>query len=383
MPRGAAGHAQSVPKDSDGQATGGALVRMRGPKIRKSGWHTPTDTDGNGYITNGDTDDVPDDFFDFYSVFKHELGHVLCFEHTGSPGFLKELRSRQARLVDEKSDTAARSPAPVPTGDGEFVRRDRLYFAAERKGGRGGMDIWILEPTREGFTVRNAGPGINTAADETDPFLTPDGGRIFFSSNRKGGAGGYDLYVARLNLETEAPGRVRNLGEGVNSSADERRPTLSMDMHSLYFASNRKGGFGGWDLWSSENSHGEVAFSPPDNLGSHVNSKFDETTPAISATGDVLVFSSNRPGGVGGYDLYFSRAKVGWRPAKNLGKKANSPADDLDPVLRYDHHFFYFSSNRAGVKEKVGKFRLYEIPLLTKELRAKQKRLREKRRERE
>lgn len=109
-----------------------------------------------------------------------------------------------------------------------------------------------------------------------------------------------------------------NIGPGVNSVHAEFGTTISRDGLSLYFQSDRPGGFGGTDIWVSRRSAAEDSWGPAENAGPFVNSEFGESTPRLSLDGHRLYFASNRPGGFGGGDLYVSRRQherddFGWR----------------------------------------------------------------------
>lgn len=121
--------------------------------------------------------------------------------------------------------------------------------------------------------------GVNTPALEQRPALSRDGLSLYFMSNREGGLGGTDLWVARracLECSWDAP---VNLGATVNSAANDAAPALSRDEHWLFFNSNRPGGLGGADIWTSYRSdvHDDLAWEPPVNVGPGVNSPAGES----------------------------------------------------------------------------------------------------------
>jgi hypothetical protein len=123
-------------------------------------------------------------------------------------------------------------------------------------------------------------------------------------------------------------------------------PCLSEDGEDLYFASNMPGGFGGWDLYVSYLEDGY--WGPPINLGPTVNSEGDEVTPFISDQKE-LFFSSNRLGGYGGFDIYQSTLINGfWGNASNIGTEINSSANELDFINYKTKNAGFFSSDRIG-----------------------------------
>lgn len=129
----------------------------------------------------------------------------------------------------------------------------------------------------------------------------------------------------------------------VNSST--AFPHLAFDGSALYFSSNRQGGFGGYDLYVSYNKDGD--WTAPQNLGAEVNSVGNEITPFFDGVN--LYFASNYHAGMGGYDLFQSDVVMGeWTYPLNLGNGINSPGDDYYPALKQGDQTLYFSSNRLG-----------------------------------
>jgi Tol biopolymer transport system component len=132
-----------------------------------------------------------------------------------------------------------------------------------------------------------------------------------------------------------------NLGPTVNSAFVDRGPAISKDGLSLYFTSTRPGGVGGEDIYVSQRQTSDDEWGPPVNLGPIINTSLNEMVPAFSRDGHLLFFSSNRLGGFGGLDIWVSRREdthddFAWQPAENLG------ADEVGvPQL-------YFNSNRPG-----------------------------------
>jgi outer membrane protein OmpA-like peptidoglycan-associated protein len=125
-----------------------------------------------------------------------------------------------------------------------------LYFASNREGGQGGTDIWMCKRLDDGRWAEpvNLGPKINTEGDEEAPFITNDGNVLYFSSTGHLGLGEQDIYFSRRvdNQDWDYP---VNLGIPVNSSYRELGFFLSADGRTGYFASNRKGGYGGMDIY--------------------------------------------------------------------------------------------------------------------------------------
>jgi hypothetical protein len=152
--------------------------------------------------------------------------------------------------------------------------------------------------------------------------------------------------VARFSEWSDA----ENLGPVVNSSFQDFLPNLSGDGLSLYFTSNRPGGMGGADLWVSQRAADEAPWGEPVNLAT-INTAGSESAPDLSRDGHYLFFSSTRPGGFGSNDIWVSQRErtdddFGWEPPVNLGSNVNSDAFEAGASLWRPE--FYFTSTRVS-----------------------------------
>jgi Tol biopolymer transport system component len=189
---------------------------------------------------------------------------------------------------------------------------------------------------------------LNTPFNDGCPIQSPDGLSLFIASNRPGGLGGQDLWVAHRASKGDPWGAPENLGSPVNSSADDFCP-LPVRGHGLFFVSARAGGCGGADIYFTRLSHDE--WQVPENLGCDINSPGGEASPSYfeDESGNAfLYFSSNRAGGfeLGGVDsdIYFS---LNFGPAQ-LAPGLNTASDDSRPNVRKDGREIVFDSTRAG-----------------------------------
>jgi peptidoglycan-associated lipoprotein len=228
-------------------------------------------------------------------------------------------------------------------------------MASNRPGGQGELDIWVAEgdeETRVFGTPTNVGAPINSPYNDYCPSPLRDGKGFMFVSNRPGGCGGVDIYITRYHPQNgwEEP---QNLGCTVNSAADEVGPVL---VHAeagppvLYFSSNRAAELGGINIFRSQ-KEGSWRFAAPE-LAPGVNSNADDIQPHLSRNGQELVFASNRPGS-GGFDIWSSSrgsAADGWAEPVNLGSNINSAANETRPSISWDGSTLFFGSNRAGVE---------------------------------
>ena len=277
-------------------------------------------------------------------------------------------------LLGAEVNSASRELRPALSPDGLS-----LYFGSDRPNGHGGLDLWVairacVECPWEAAV--NVGATLNTAFNEGSPAFSTDGRFLFFTSNKPGGSGNDDIYVAYRadgndNAGWEAP---TNLGPDVNTGQLEfgsgfqqnqsgtyaalyftrgdavasgiyvvdleragnsvstrgpaalvqelsapgfmnNSPTLRGDGKELLFWSTRPGGLGGpADLWVSTRQTPHDAWSVPTNLGMPVNSVFADLEPSVSHDGRTLVFSAGaRRGGLGGQDIWYSTRLGGQR----------------------------------------------------------------------
>ncbi len=281
--------------------------------------------------------------------------------------------------------------------------------------------------------IHNLGAGINTPDSEYTPFITPDERFLFFQSNREGAygpegdfdlwysmnknagkaaeplfensanvglpinsesldghpslrklpTGEYEMYFASFASAARPGPQLTNIYYTVwrggkwtqpqpvaelNSEYHDRMPSVSQDGRFLFFSSDRPGGRGGDDIWFSEFDSTTGKWSAPQNAG-NINTPASEVTPAIHSDGITLYFSSDRAGGVGGYDIYFTQSVArlenpdepkmlaqGWSKPLNLGKPFNSEFDDEYPTVTANGLRVYFTSNRV---EGRGAFDIY------------------------
>ncbi len=200
-------------------------------------------------------------------------------------------------------NTASDELGPELSGDGKA-----LYFYSDRAGGQGGYDIWVSRLGSDGWAEPvNLGPGVNSPFNDYGPALGLDGMTLYFSSNRP------------------RPGEVAPQAEGWTATLREQRTRHDYDLY--------RAGLGA--------DAAAVALT-------ELNTEFDEGAPAMSPAGDFLYFASDRRGGLGGFDVYRSRLLRGVLQApEGLGPAINSAANDLDPAPSTDGFRLYFSSDRA------------------------------------
>lgn len=257
----------------------------------------------------------------------------------------------EARRLSDRVNSPADDYLPHFSVDGR-----QLVFTSNRPGGmdaagRAGVhreDLWTSRGAPDGgWGQAQLLAGVNTPDSEGAASLSADGRLLVFAAcDRPGGRGDCDLFLREFTGGAWAP--PRPLDEASGPFWDSH-PALAADGCWLVFASSRPGGLGGRDLWiSRRDSLGR--FGPAVNPGAPLNSPADEAGPFLHADGRSLYFSSDRPGGLGGMDLLFSRRGDDgrWSVPVNLGPPLSTPAPDLGLCLAGDGRLAVFASRREG-----------------------------------
>lgn len=220
---------------------------------------------------------------------------------------------------------------------GLFEKGKRMPYPFNRKGAEGGATMSINNKHLF-FTMCNDEGGAQINCD------------IYYSDN--------------INGEWTEPKKV----EGINDPVFwDSQPTLASDGRTLFFASDRKGGYGGVDLYSTVKDISTGIWSTPENLGRVINTRQNEMSPFVHSDFQSIYFSSDGHPGVGGLDIFFARKDTAdkWATPKNIGIPINTSADDVGFFVSTDGNLGYFASNLpARVKGKsVGKYDIYSFEL--------------------
>ncbi len=188
-----------------------------------------------------------------------------------------------------------------------------LFFTGcNRPDGLGRCDIYISEKKGDDWGKPfNIGPPVNTSGWESQPSISADGRTLFFTSNRKGGYGGYDIW--KSTLTDKGWSEPENLGPNINTAMDEQSPFIHPDDSTLYFCSNGWPGLGGMDLFMSRLGK-DGKWQKPVNLGYPINSNGDENGLSLTANGTYAFFASNKLNGAGGFDIYTFEMPQAVRP---------------------------------------------------------------------
>ncbi|HMQ00422.1 MAG TPA: hypothetical protein PKC24_11625, partial [Cyclobacteriaceae bacterium] len=229
---------------------------------------------------------------------------------------------------------------PVLTADNQ-----QLYYT-RRLGLAGGddEDIVLARKDEQGNWLKavSVSDRINSSNNEGTCTISADGRKLIFTSCMgRRGYGSCDLFQS--TREGEEWSEPVNLGSNINSAAWESQPSLSADGRTLYFVSDRPGGFGQRDIYVS-NMQEDGNWSKAQNLGPEINTPLDELSPFIHANGQTLYFASNGHVGYGGYDIFFTeRAGKFWTRPENLGAPVNNFEDQLSLFITADGKQAFYS----------------------------------------
>jgi outer membrane protein OmpA-like peptidoglycan-associated protein len=230
----------------------------------------------------------------------------------------------------------------------------QLIFTARFGGSRNDNEDLLVSRKENGRWMApvSISPNINTIQREGACTISADGRHLILTIC---GSFGCDLF------ETRKTGNVwsqpKNLGPTINSANWDSQPSLSADGRELYFVSDRKGGVGGYDIWYSQLS--ETGWSKAKNLGPEINTQFDEISPYIHVNNQTLYIVSNGYPGYGGYDIYVSEKKeIGWTIPEDMGKPLNDHKDQYSFMVASDGALAYYSR-----EESKNRSRLYRIDL--------------------
>ncbi len=263
------------------------------------------------------------------------------------------------KLAQKKSYYKIKNLEAINTPFTEYApvySNNELYFTSSRSNSR------IYEATGTPFTdlYKAETNGANVNASTIAPLpsfinesninegcitFTPDGKTMIFGKGNNGkrkGASDVDLYLSRFrNGQWSEPTPI-NINQ---PDAWESTPAFSPDGRTLYFSSNRKGGFGGLDIYTAQ-MDGRGRFGKVKNLGPEINTAGEELFPYVSESGK-MYFSSDGHPGYGMLDIFEVKRANGKNVVENLGQPVNSPADDFGIYLfKADRGFF--TSNREG-----------------------------------
>ena len=199
--------------------------------------------------------------------------------------------------------------APTMSDDGR-----RLFFYSARSGGFGLGDVYVSHRVSTGADGDvwgppvNLGPDVNTAANEQGSFYVHEPGEpnAFVYFNRPTAGGSIDIYRVAVSNDGEALGPAVLVPELSDPASFDQKVDVSTDGHELLLSSMRAGGFGNLDIWRFTRQSAQGPWSSPTHLDAPINTPDVDSQPVLSRDGRTLIFTSNRAGGFGQQDLWTS-----------------------------------------------------------------------------
>jgi outer membrane protein OmpA-like peptidoglycan-associated protein/tetratricopeptide (TPR) repeat protein len=218
--------------------------------------------------------------------------------------------------------------------DGKYL----FFTGCNRPDGLGRCDIYISQKRGDGWGKPfSLSAPLNTPGWEAQPSISANGRTMYFVSNRKGGYGGYDIW--KSTLTEKGWGMPENMGPEINTQFDEQSPFIHPDDSTFYFCSNGWPGLGNKDLFVSRLGT-DGKWKKPENLGYPINSSGDENGLTLTANGEYAFFASNNLKGFGGYDIYTFQLPVNLRPnmvtyvkGRILDGKTNKPLESAIEII--------------------------------------------------
>jgi OOP family OmpA-OmpF porin len=318
---------------------------------------------GDNYIQVGDYANAKK-FLDAYllgeSLTKPKIVYAKMLRDNAVYGLANrnELLNLVARPMPDSVNAFQLQYFPVLTADeSQIVFTRRKSAAAEAD-----EDLVVSNRKSDGsWSIPVAiSENINTIGNEGTCTISADGRTLIFTScGGRRGFGNCDLFQSQ---KTGSAWSVPvNMGASINSAAWESQPSLSADGRVLYYVSDRKGGIGGRDLYVSYQLD-DGKWTKGENLGKTINTVYDDISPFIHASNQVLFFSSNGRAGFGGYDVYRAeKNELGWREPLNVGYPINNHQDQFSMFVTPDGKRGYYAHEEES-KRNTSFIYQFEVP---------------------
>lgn len=297
---------------------------------------------------------------EFFNIYREEAENTFLvdqhikqcnigIEYYNNP---KEVKASNIKEINSEYQDYA----PLITADG-----NTLVFTSRRKGSTGGQlaydnnyyeDIYVSRRENDTWLrPTSISSRINTEYHECAAAISPDGTQLFIYSDEGEGDFSYATFDGK---EWSNPQPM----SGVNSAYRELSISVNAEGNKVYFSSDRPGGYGGFDIYVSvRNRFGD--YGKPINLGPKINTAGNEDAPFIDPDGDLLYFSSTGHLGMGGYDIFRSKLyNEKWTTPINLGYPINTAQDDNYFVIAGDNVYGYYATAR---EEGMGGNDIYAI----------------------
>lgn len=304
-----------------------------------------------------------DKAIDFYNEFLQEVAEKYHGHHEADIAVVKrfiENCETGRELLKDTLDVTITNLGPVINTQYEEIApvlsadEKTLIFTSRRPVGDSSSkdeNDMFTENTYVSYNLGNGdwtvpsilGETINSIENESAVALSPDGHKLIIYKNNHHGTG--DLYYSLLDGEDW--GALEKLPEGINTKSLESSASITPDKKTLYFTSTRPGGIGGEDIYvSHKDSTGNWGMAK--SVGLEINTKYDDTAPYIHPDGKTLYFSSKGHQSMGGFDIFksiYDEENEKWGLPVNVGHPINTPENDVFFVWTADGKRAYFSTH--------------------------------------
>ena len=319
---------------------------------------------GEAYLLTGQYDKATSTLSDFVKAeiqnkAKLDKANLMLKNSVFAKANQAEKNKYQQRKLSDTVNCYAMQYFPVLTAD-----QQELIFTRRLVGiGDDDEDLVITRKDARGrwFSPISISKNINSKFNEGTCTISADGRKLIFTScTGRRGYGSCDLFESiKVGNDWSEP---INLGPNVNSFDWESQPSLSADGRTLYFVSDRRGGFGRRDIWFSTLDN-KGLWTKAQNMGAPVNTQYEEYSPFIHVNGKTLYFASNGLVGFGGFDIYFSeKTETGWTLPENVGAPINDHEDQFSLFITADGKKGYYSHEEMTATG-IPMGRLYEVQI--------------------
>ena len=268
---------------------------------------------------------------------------------------LKKISSREDDFAPAYANNALNtliftSSRPAATGSqkDEWTNQDFSDLFITRLDRKGNYSIPVLFDNEDGKLQSEL--HINSGGNEGAPQMNKSFTNIYYTKCAADGSKNQGCKIYTSSRSGRNWSRPKALKFGNDTTHIVGHPSISDDELTIFFASDRRGGMGGKDIWMANRKSKNEAFGKPINLGSEVNTAGDEVFPFLR-NDTTLYFSSNGHIGLGGLDIYRSVYKYGWKNIQNLKAPINSISDDFSIIFNPESEEGFFSSNRKGARK--------------------------------
>lgn len=279
---------------------------------------------------------TPDNSLAFYirSTPVNQMDRVWASQET------REVFTMSTRQGNGQFDGGVMLPPPFnqqPNEGGPTLTIDNkhLYYTITKNGTEGpNTDLYTCDYVNGEWTeIRPLGERVNDPVWwDSQPTVSADGNSIYFASNRPGGQGGIDIWMTQKDASGQW-GVPVNLGPTINTERDEKSPFIHSDSQTLYFSSQGHPGMGGYDIFFARQDE-KGNWKTPLNIGIPINTENDELGFFVSTDGQTAFFNTNNmlPGAAGGYDVYQFPLYKEARPEKVVLLKGELKTDKGEPL---------------------------------------------------